>query len=120
MNFHLLVLSPRNQFKPLLRNQKIKIKKTATKNKNSGITGNKILETHRQVIQDTEDDKQNLLAINVEKLRKQLKTERKLQREKKLRLGKQASRLSATNPNSFKQEDMNLILSLLIEGEMTI
>ena len=89
---------------------------------NSGTLGHKILDTHRQVIQDTEEKKEGPSVSEVESKTKTRKSrqERILQRKKVVRQEDQSRRLSLKERTGFKQDDRNLELSLVIEGDMPV
>ena len=109
-------LSPNN-------NQQFRIPNSKTKTKDlqpniKDIPGGIILETHRQVIQDTDDVKQGKGDSEVETPSKTAKTVFK--KKKSGRLENQSLRAAFKNKNSFRQENNDLILNLVFEGDMPI
>ena len=143
-----LVLAPKNKFAPLIRNQRLRIKNTAAKiedphhnslknkltpNKNQqlriantkfntkdlqpnfkDIPGGIILETHRQVIQDTDDVKQGTVDSEVET------PSRTVENVFENKKAGHMNRAAFTHPDSFRQENNDLIFNLVIEGTMPI
>ena len=98
-------MEPTGGFAPL-------VKKERTKK----IPGDKILETHRQVIQAADEKNENL----VESATKKPRQGRLLQRKKVGRQAKQSRRLSLKERTGFKPDDRNLELRLVIEGDLPI
>ena len=84
------------------------------------IPGDKILETHRQVIQATEEKNENSVKSEVESTTKKPRHGRLLQRKKVGRQEKQSRRLSLKERTGFKPDDRNLELRLVIEGDLPI
>ena len=113
---------PKNNLSPNT-NQQFRIRNSETKTRDlqpniKDIPGGIILETHRQVIQDTDDVKQGKGDSEVETPSKTAKNVFK--KKKSGRLENQSLRAAFKNQNSFRQENNDFILNLVIEGDMPI
>jgi hypothetical protein len=98
-----------------IKNQQLRLANTKFNNKDlqpnfKDIPGGIILETHRQIIQDTDDVKQGTGDSEVET---PSRTAENVFRNKKIgHIENHSLRAAFKNPNSFKQDNNDLILNM--------
>ena len=113
---------PKNNLTPI-QNEQLRIADTKTNTKHlqlnvKDIPGGIILETHRQVLQDIDDVK---LGTGISEVETPSRTAENVFKNKKTgHIENQSLRAAFTNPNSFRKENNDLILNLVIEGDMPI